>query len=134
MSFLDLCKELTQSIKDAYESGTSLEDAERLASKFLYAQIQLSEHLKAADLDARMKKSGVKAIKAAVYMEGATKGDKKPSDVLLQNTVDLHALVQQEQKSLDEAEVELDALQNYFNIFKEAHIHFRGIAKGRFDG
>lgn len=131
-TFEELCEELSNDIKNSYESGVSLEVAERHAAKFLHGQIQVSEKLKDADLDARMKRTGVKAVKAAVYMDEATKGDKKPSDAFLQNLVDLNALVQKSQDTYDTAEVYKDQLQNYFNIFKEAHIYFRGIAKGSF--
>lgn len=130
--FAALCEQLTNKIKGAYEEGVTIERAESLASEFLYAQIQVAYLLKVYDLDSRMKKTGLKAIKAAVYMEAATKDPKKPSDVLLQNMVDMNEIVVGEQKSFDEAEVEKDNLYNYLNIFKEAHIHFRGISKGRF--
>lgn len=109
-----------------------MEAAEKLAGKFLIAQIRTSEELKKADLDARMKKTGVKAIKAAVYMEGATKGERKPSDTLLEATVNLDKMVQEEQGRLDEAEVARDELEHYYNVFREAHIHFRSVAKGSF--
>lgn len=131
--FLAMCEGLTSKIKGAYEIGTTLEEAERLAAEFLHAQLMVGTHLQAADLNARMRKSGVKAIKAAVYLDGATKGDRKPSDVLLQAVVDSDKLVQTEQQSLDEAEVERNALENYLSVFKEAHIFFRGAAKGRFE-
>lgn len=129
----ELYTELTDLIKESYETGVTLEQAERIAAKFLYAQIMVSQQLQKAELDARMRKSGLKTIKAAVYMKAATAGDKKPSDTLLQNIVDLDDLVQNSQKEFDSADVEKETLQNYFNIFKEAHIYFRGIAKGRFE-
>lgn len=131
--FLSLCEELVNDIKNAYESSPTLEEAEKLAAKFLYAQVMVGNELRQADLDARMKKSGVKAVRAAVYMAAATKGDKKPSDVMLEATVNMDELVQGEQTSFDEAEVHKDQLYNYLNVFKEAHIYFRGIAKGRFE-
>lgn len=129
----NIYQELEEVIKDSYESGVTIEEAERLAGRFLHAQIQVANDLMEADLDARMKKSGAKAIKAAVYMEAATKSDKKPSDGFLQNVVDMDKIVQQEQSALDTAEVRRNALENYLSIFREAHIHFRSIAKGRFE-
>lgn len=127
-----MCEQLTSEIQDSYEMGVTVEAAERLAGKFLHAQLMVSEELRRADLDARMRKSGAKAVKAAVYLEEASKGDKKPSDVYLNAKVDINELVLSEQKAFDEAEVSRDNLQNYFNIFKESHIHFRSIAKGSF--
>lgn len=133
MNFKELCKQLEAKIQNAYEQGTTTEDAERLASEFLYAQLQVSTELKNADLDSRMKKSGLKAVKAAIYMEAATKTDKKPSDVMLQALVDMNDIVQGEQTAFDQAEVSRDELERYYNVFREAHIHFRGIAKGKFE-
>lgn len=128
-----LCQELTQEIQNSYEESVTMEQAEKLAAKFLYAQLQISKELATTDLDARMKKSGVKAIKAAVYHEEATKGDKKPSDAFLQSLVDKSMEVIQSQDDFDRSEVSKDELYNYFNIFKEAHIFYRGISKGRFE-
>ncbi len=132
-SFQEFADELTKDIKRTYEEGVTIEEAEKLAGKFLHAQLEVAKVLAEADLDARMKKTGVKAIKAAIYLDEATKGDKKPSDVMLNALVDSNELVRGEQVSFDEAEVNSDSLQNHLNIFKEAHIYFRGIAKGRFE-
>lgn len=131
--FDNLCKKLEKKIVDSYEEGVTVIEAEKLASEFLYAQLAVSSELKKADLDSRMKKSGVKAIRAAIYMQGATSGDKKPSDVLLQAQVDMNELVTGEQQAFDLAEATRDDLERYYNIFREAHIHFRGISRGRMD-
>jgi len=125
---------LEEKIKKSYEQGVTMEEAERLAGEFLGAQIVVAEELREHDLNSRMRKSGLKALKAGVYLENALKDAKKPSDVLLQNIVDFDKLVQSEQRLFDEAEVERDYLQNIYSICKEAHIHFRGIAKGSFGG
>lgn len=131
--FAALCQDLTEILKSAYESSVTIEEAERLAAKFLHAQIMAAQELAGAELDARMRKTGVKAIKAAVYMKGATSGDKKPSDVLLQAQVDMDKIVQDEQESYDVAEVRADSIRNYLNIFKDGHIYFRGISRGRYE-
>lgn len=131
--FEELCKRLEAKIEYAYSQGVTLEDAEKLAGEFLHAQFKVSSELKNADLDSRMRKAGLKAIRAAIYMEAATKTDKKPSDVLLSATVDMNELVSGEQKAFDEAEADHDNLERYYNIFREAHIYFRGVAKGKFD-
>lgn len=131
--FETLCAELEVKIQDSYESGISLEEAERLATQFLTAQLQVSRELQKADLDARMRKSGVKAIRAAIYLEAATKGDKKPSDVMLEAIVNSNDLVAGEQQRYDEAESALGSLERYYNIFREAHVHFRQLSKGKFE-
>ena len=125
-------EELTQCIKDSYERGVTMDKAEKLAGKFLYAQVVVAEQLKLVELNARMKKSGVKAIKSAVYMEAATKTDKKPSDTLLEHHVNRDTLVQGAQNELDEAEIDTNTLERYYSIFREAHIFYRGISKQSF--
>jgi len=127
-----MCEELTEAIQNSYEQGIGMEDAERLAGKFLHAQILVSEEIQKVDLDKRMKKSGVKAVKAAVYLEEAGKGDRKPSDTFLNAKVDINELVVKEHDSLDAAESYYDYLENTLSVMREAHLHFRGIAKARF--
>lgn len=126
-------KELEQAIKDSYESGVTLEEAEKLAGRFLHAQIQTSEQLKQFDLDARMRKTGLKAVRANIYAEITGKADKKPTEAAIENEIVRNTIVQNEQDKLDEAEVDRDELTRYYNIFREAHVYFRGIAKGRFE-
>lgn len=132
--FKSLCDQLTQRIQSAYSEGVTLEDAEKLASEFLFAMIKVSAELKNADLDTRMKKTGVKAVRAAIYLDTVQKNEKKPTEAQIAALVDTNELVQTEQVSFDTAEVARDDLERYYNIFKEAHVHFRGVSKGRFDG
>lgn len=132
-NFKTLCDVLEAKIKSSYEDGVTLENAEKLAGEFLYAQLQVSGELRKADLDSRMRKSGLKAIKATVYIESASKGDKKPTEAMLAATVDKNEVVQKEQDSLDTAEVDKAELERFYSIFQNAHIYYRGIAKGKFD-
>ena len=134
MSLLGQFEGLIADIQKSYEEGVTVEEAERLAGKFLHAQIMVSEELRKADLDARMRKSGVKAVRAAVYMSNATKSEKKPSDTYLEAIINMDEIVIGEQKALDEAEVLVDQLKTHLSVFKEAHIHFRSIAKGAMNG
>lgn len=120
-------------IKNSYESGVTLDEAEKLAGRFLHAQIQASEELKKYDLDARMRKTGLKAVRAAVYGDIVGKAEKKPTEAAIENEIILNKIVQTEQDNLDEAEVSRDELTRYYNIFREAHLYYRGISKGRFE-
>jgi len=129
----ELCKQLEAKIVNSYEQGVSLEDAERLASEFLYAQMQISGELKKLDLDSRMRKTGVKAVRAAIYLDIVQKSDKKPTEAQISAMLDSDQLVSGEQEALDTAEVERDDLKRYYDIFQNAHIHYRGIAKGRME-
>lgn len=131
--FERLCKQVEAKIQSSYEEGTSLEDAEKLAAEFLKAMMFTSNELKVADLSARMRKVGVKAIRAAIYNEACSKVDKKPTEAQLENTINLNDLVQGEQSELDKAEVHRDALERYYQIFREAHIYYRGVSRGKFD-
>lgn len=133
MTFKEFCAAMEDKIISSYESGVSLEEAERLAAEFLHAQIKVSRELKEADLSTRMRKSGLKAVRAAVYLEGATGSEKKPSDVLLNAQVDTNELVSGEQDAYDKAEVALAELERLHSVFREAHIFYRGVSKGRFE-
>ena len=116
-NFPEFCQQLEDKIKNAYEEGTSLEQAEKLAGEFLYGQMKVSHELSTTDLDSRMRKSGVKAVKAAIYMDAATKFDKKPTEAMLAATVDSHEVVQSEQEALDKAEVSKSELERLYDIF-----------------
>lgn len=129
----DLLKKLEAKIQETYEQGVTLEQAERLAAEFLAAQIQVSDALKKADLDSRMKKSGVKAIRAALYLDTAQTSEKKPTEAAIEATLNSNELVIGEQRLLDEAEVSKSELERYYDIFSNAHIYYRGVSKGRFD-
>lgn len=130
---MKLFTELEEAIKQAYLEGVTLEEAEKLAAKFLYGQLQASTELKKHDLDARMRKTGVKAIRATIYSDIVDKSEKKPTEAAIESEIVRNEIVQSEQDKLDTAESTRDELERYYNIFREAHIHFRGIAKGRFE-
>lgn len=133
MGFQGLYNKLKNKIADSTASGVTLEEAETLAGEFLHAQLIVSEELKTVALDARMRKTGVKALKAAVYLEEATKTDKKPSDVMLSAMVDSNKLVQEEQNALDRAEVLSNELELVFDVFQQSHHYYKQISKGRFE-
>lgn len=128
-----MIEQLKKKIKDAYESGVTVSEAEKLASEFLSAQLEIAELMRKVDLDTRMRKSGLKAVRAAIYLEIATKTDKKPSDSMIEAYVNRNELVQAEQNVYDELEVELNYLRNTYDVFNNAHIHFRAISKGKFE-
>lgn len=124
---------LREVVEKAYDEGTTLEEAERLAARFLGAQMQIAEELANLDLDTRMKKNGLKAKRSQTYMLEATKGEKKPSEGFLENHVNMDLGVQNAANEYETADARKENLLLYFGIFKDAHIYFRGIAKGRFE-
>jgi hypothetical protein len=126
--------EIRQKIEQAYETGVTMPEAEKLAAMSLSHSLALADELKKANLDARMKKHGVKAVRAAVYMEELKKHDKKPAEAYLENAVNLSELVEKAELSYAEAEVEANHLEAYVGVLKESHIYYRGIAKGNYEG
>ncbi len=130
MKFLDQIKELETQIQSSYSEGVTLDQAEKLAGRFLHAQMQVSTELRKSDLDARMRKSGLKAVKAAVYTDTCSKADKKPTEGALEHLINMNELVSGEQDALDRAEVNRDELERLYSIFQQAHVYFRQIGRG----
>jgi ethanolamine utilization protein EutQ (cupin superfamily) len=126
----ELCKELESVIESSYTTGVTMEEAERLAARFLYGQMVLSAELRTATLDAKMRKSGVKAVRAAIYLSEVQKNEKKPSDVLLNALVDSNEIVAGEEEAMFKAEVDSDELSRYYDIFGQAHVYYRQVSKG----
>ena len=133
IKFENMVEKLQAKIVSSYTEGKTLEETEKLSEEFLYAEMQVSSELSKADLDARMRKSGLKAVKAAIYMDTCAKADKKPTESQLENTVILNELVAKEQDSLDAAEVRKAELERLYDIFHNAQITYRGQSKGRFE-
>lgn len=133
MKIKELLKNLEAKIQKSYEEGVTLEEAERLAGEFLHAQLVLSGELTKADLDSRMKKSGVKAIKGAIYLEIVQKAERKPTEAQLTALIDSDKIVVEQQEGLDKAEVSREELHRYYDIFLNAHIHFRNISRSKFE-
>ncbi len=133
MNFQELCEQLENEIRVSYEQGVSLETAEKLSARFLEALMLTARELKKSSLDAKMRKAGVKAIRAAIRLEEISKQEKKPSESTLDAIVDSNSIVSGEEKRLYEAEEERDELERYFSTFKEAHVYYRGLSRGRFE-
>ncbi len=130
---LDDFEELKNDILQAYEQSVSIPDAEKLAAKFLYAQMKVSDLIKSSDLDARMRKAGLKTVSATVYLAEIQKHEKKPTETYLESQVAINAEVNTAQDFKDNADVNTEALKRYFEIFKDAHIYFRAICKGSYE-
>lgn len=130
MSFKERCKELETIIQKTYTEGVTLDEAERLAGNFLHATMQVSSELSRADLDARTRKSGVKAVRAAIYLNIVQGAEKKPTEAQITATIDTDTLVSQEQDALDNAEVLKAELERFYDIFNSAHVYFRQISRG----
>lgn len=130
----DYIKSLELKISMTYTQGVSLDDAEMLAAEFLHAMMILVPKIREKSLDARMKKSGLKAIRAGAYHDIVSKADKKPTVDALEHALTIDPSVISTQEQYDIAEVDKDELERYYDIFREAHLYFRGIAKGSMNG
>lgn len=128
-----ICEELKLAIESAYSEGVSIAEAEKLAARTLLVRMELSDEIKSASLDTKMKKHGVKAVRAAAYMAEIAKHEKKPAEGLLEHTVNLSEEVAGEEQVYAEAEANLDRLASYLDIMKDAHLYFRQISKGTFE-
>lgn len=122
-------KDLENKIQETYESGVTVDQAEKLAAEFLHASLIINSHLATLSLDARMKKSGLKAIRAAVYLEEVSKSEKKPTEAMLSAILDTNELVSGEQTALDTSEVEVEELKRLYDTYNNCHIYYRNIGK-----
>lgn len=130
--FRQLCKQLEDKIQSSYEAGVTMEEAEKLAGEFLRAQLAVSFELTKADLDSRMRKSGVKAVRAALYINAKSDTSVKHTEGSITALLDSNEIVSGEQTAFDEAEVNKNELDRLYDIFVNAHIFYRGVAKGGF--
>lgn len=129
----DQLKALEDKIKNVYEAGVTMDEAEKLAAEFLHAGLVISSRLKNADLDRRMRKSGLRALRSALRIKEVQGTEKKPTESMLDAIIDTNELVQKEQDAFDTAEVDKEELERLFNTFREAHIYFRSVARGKFE-
>ncbi len=134
MTFHEKCKQLEAKIIQTYTTGVSLEEAEKLAAEFLSAMLMVSDELKKADLSARMRKTGVKAVRAALYQDAVKGQDKRPTVDAINYFIDSSDTYISEQNGYDEAEVDKASLDRYYDVFNNAHIFYRGVSRGNFGG
>jgi pyruvate/2-oxoglutarate dehydrogenase complex dihydrolipoamide dehydrogenase (E3) component len=124
---------LKKVIERAYQEGVTVQEAEKYAAQTLLARMEIAENLRALDLDARMKKHGVKAVRGQAYLEEVGKHEKKPTESMLEASVNLNELVKAEETEYAVAEVNSDYAHALLDIFKDAHLYFRSIMKGTFE-
>jgi len=131
---MSLYTELNEKIGQVYTEACTMAEAEQLSAGFLTAMLNLSGELKKADMDARMRKSGVKALRASAYLEIIKNNEKKPVEALISALIDTDTTVLAEQTALDEAEANEAELERMFSVYREAHLYFRSISKGQYNG
>ncbi len=90
----------------------------------------MSNALRIASLDAKMRKAGVKSVRAAVYLAEVQKSDKKPTEAMLSSIIDTTDIVNSEEEALYRAETSADELQRYYDIFGASHVYYRQVSRG----
>lgn len=128
--FEEQLKTLENKIKATYEEGVTQDEAEKLAAEFLHAQMVLSAELRKSDLDSRMKKAGNKSVRATAYLEIVSSSEKKPTEAQISALIETDSVVSSHQDLLDKAEVLTSDLERYYAIFSNAHVYYRGVARG----
>ena len=128
MTLRETIQDLEKKIQNSFNGITTVE-AESLAAQFLYGQILVSAELTRADLDARMRKTGTKAIRAAVYMGAEDKAEKKLTEAGKEAVVTTNDMVQKEQDALDKAEVSKAELERLYDTFKTAVFFYTAVMK-----
>ena len=123
-------EELVEIIQKCTEEGITISAAEGYAGKALFVMNSLSEALAEADRDRRMRKRGVKSIRAAIRTEEVKKHEKKPTESALEDVLNLNKIVAEQEEAFDDAEVKTEELERQFGIAKESHIYFRAVSKG----
>lgn len=123
---------LVLEIQKASEEGVTVEHAERVAATSLFVMNSLSERLRDADKDRRMRKRGLKAIKSAVRSEEVKRHERKPTESQLEDVINLSPIVASEEEAFDDAEVSTEELDRQFGIAKESHLFFRSVSRGTF--
>jgi SHS2 domain-containing protein len=136
-AFKGIYDELRAEIKRVSAEGVSIEDAERLAAKFLDALLELGGfdgRIRHADLDVRMKKNGYKTLRAKVYLQTVQGQEKKPTESAIEAAIATNTEVSKQQDLYEKAETDAEALHRIYDVFRDCHIYFRGVAKGNFSG
>lgn len=130
MNFKERVKELEDIIQDAYPNRPSLDEAEGQALNFCSGILQVSAQLSVADLEARMRKSGLKGIRAALYLDIVQNSEKKPTETAIDSMITVNELVAKEQQKLDEADVAKADLERLYETFNHVAVLFRQMSRG----
>lgn len=125
---------LLEQIKKASEDNITITEAERTAALALDTMDEISDELTIVDKNRRMRKSGLKALKAAIRLEAVQKNEKKPTEGALEDLVAVSIDYRSAEEEYDDAEVLQAELDRHFDISKESHIYFRGVAKAASNG
>lgn len=128
-----IIEQISTEFKAAHHSKYEQKKAELTAALCLEAQKQLAQFLSDAELLSKEKKAEVERVEAERYFY--YKGNKKNSDEKITDTA-LNRMVAKDSEVLSAkkeqyaAEADFGKYKNLFGVLKDAHIFFRGLAKG----
>lgn len=129
-----IIEQISIEFKAAHHSKYEPKKAELTAALCLEAQKQLAQFLSDAELLSKERKSEVERVEAEKYFyykENQKKSDEKSySDVALNRLVAKDQEVVSAKKEQYQAEADFGKYKNLFGVLKDAHIFFRGLAKG----
>ena len=130
-----IIEQISTEFKAAHHTKYEPKKAELTAALCLEAQKQLAQFLSDAELLSKEKKSEVERVEAERYYfyKENKKTDEKMSDVALNRLVAKDPEVIFAKKEQYIAEADFGKYKNLFGVLKDAHIFFRGLAKGNND-
>lgn len=128
-----IIEQISTEFKIAHHSKYEPKKAELTAALCLEAQKQLSQFLSDSELLSKEKKAEVERIEAEryfFYKENKKNADEKITDTALNRMVAKDSEVLLAKKEQYAAEADFGKYKNLFGVLKDAHIFFRGLAKG----
>ncbi len=129
----DLILRISQELNIAHSRKYDAVQAELTAALILETQKELSEFLADAELISKEKKAEVERIEAEQYFFYKNAPKEKITDVALGRMIAKDRLVLAAKKEQYQAESDYSKYKNLFGMLKEAHVFYRGLAKGKND-
>jgi hypothetical protein len=125
----DLIEQLQKRVSEVYENGTTVSQSEEITHELADAEFKLVTMITPLDLDARMRRHGVKQIRAAVYLDIIKNSEKKPTEAQIAAMVDSDSLVSDAQKGYDGAEAALAEAERLLDAVHNSQVVFRTLMK-----
>lgn len=127
-----IIEQISVEFKAAHHSRYEPKQAELTAALCLEAQKQLAQFLSDSELLSKERKSEVERVEAERYFfyKENKNSTEKVTDVALNRMVAKDPEVMIAKKEQYMAEADFGKYKNLFGVLKDAHIFFRGLAKG----
>jgi hypothetical protein len=112
-----------------YSGSFDVSKAERVASLALSAQIEISDLLSDAECRVKQAKYDVELVESEVALRIRSEAETRITEVALKQKVIIDSSVTSAKNKILKCEKNSKKWNYVFNIFKEAHIFFRNLAK-----